>query len=552
MITIILEKGEYYPGQTIKGNIELVPDTDIYINDIELCFYFIENWNYLISDENSDKGNYKQCISVFNIGVNKYIPENDNNLIHLDPILHLFPFEFKFPDFLYPSFEYPKHDFMVYLRYALLAKIKSPYVQLSTSNFIFIHAISFKDNTSFFIENSFNIKKWGIFGKGITKIKASLPMKCFTFSDNIPIHIDVDNTLGKMKVSLIKINLIRKMALKDNLNNYKEKYSHIDKVLRKVFKVEVRVGTKRDYDFILSFNEISPNEFSYFDNVNLYNWTKRNCEFMPSIESTIISCQYFLKITLYYDSFIKKADRPRITIPLYVVHKLQNNNFIPIPKDKNKNVTIPEEVNGDEIRKQKENDFVFIDKNNYSKPMKGQFLSDQLNKAKTINSNNTYIDNISHNNKEIFNNQIKDKFDINNNFNKNKDIMNNSININKKGNMNNLNLKSKTYIENNDKNNNNIYNEQNNINKINEIQDEDEAPICQFNNGNPQSNLFNNNINNNIINNYDNNIYKEQKKNIIYENINEVNIEDNNNNIGSSINDNKEKDDDINKFNLFS
>ncbi len=142
MITIILEKGEYYPGQTIKGNIELVPDSDIYINDIELCFYFIENWNYLISDENSDKGNYKQCISVFNIGVNKYIPENDNNLIHLDPILHLFPFEFKFPDFLYPSFEYPKHDFMFYLRYALLAKIKSPYVQLSTAKCILIHARS--------------------------------------------------------------------------------------------------------------------------------------------------------------------------------------------------------------------------------------------------------------------------------------------------------------------------------------------------------------------------------------------------------------------------
>ena len=547
MITIILEKGEYYPGQTIKGNIELVPDTDIYINDIELCFYFIENWNYLISDENTDKGNYKQCISVFNIGVNKYISENDNNLIHLDPILHLFPFEFKFPEFLYPSFEYPKHDFMVYLRYSLLAKIKSPYVQLSTSNFIFIHAISLKDNTSFFIENSFNIKKWGIFGKGITRIKAFLPMKSFTFSDNIPIHIDVDNTLGKMKVTIIKINLIRKMGLKDNKNNYKEKYSHIDKVFRKVFKVEVRIGTKRDFDYFLSFNDISPNEFSYFDNVNLYNWTKRNCEFIPSIESTIISCQYFLKITLYYDSFIKKADRPRIRLPLYIVHKLQNNNFIPISNNKNKNITIPEEVNEDEIRKQKESDFVFIDKNNYNKSMKEHFLSDQLNRAKTINNNNTYIDNISQNNKEIFNNQIKDKYNINNNLNKNEPIMNNNI----KGNMNNLNLRSKTYIENNEKNNNNIYYEQNNINKINEIQDEDEAPSCQFYNGNLQSNLFNNNINNNnIINKYDNNINKEQKKNIIYKNINEV-IGEDNNNIGSSINDNKEKDDDINNFNLF-
>lgn len=158
------------------------------------------------------------------------------------------------------------------------------------------------------------------------------------------------------------------------------------------------------------------------------------------------------------------------------MHKSQNNNFIPISNNKNKNITIPEEVNEDEIRKQKESDFVFIDKNNYNKSMKEHFLSDQLNRAKTINNNNTYIDNISQNNKEIFNNQIKDKYNINNNLNKNEPIMNNNI----KGNMNNLNLRSKTYIENNEKNNNNIYYEQNNINKINEIQDEDEAPVANF------------------------------------------------------------------------
>ena len=90
MLTIILDKGEFFQGQTIKGNIELVPDTDIYINDKELCFYLMEDWNYSITDEKSEKGNYKQCISLINIGVNKYIPENDNKIIHLDPILPYF------------------------------------------------------------------------------------------------------------------------------------------------------------------------------------------------------------------------------------------------------------------------------------------------------------------------------------------------------------------------------------------------------------------------------------------------------------------------------
>ena len=99
MITILLDKGEFYSGQTIKGNVELVPDTEIYINDIELCFYYIEEWNYSKSDEKVDKRNYKQCISLFKLGVNRFLPEGDNNLIHLDPILHLFPFELKLLNF---------------------------------------------------------------------------------------------------------------------------------------------------------------------------------------------------------------------------------------------------------------------------------------------------------------------------------------------------------------------------------------------------------------------------------------------------------------------
>ena len=487
MLTIILDKTEYFQGQTIKGNVELVPDKDIYINDIELCFYLMEDWNYSITDEKSEKGNYKQCISLINVGVNKYIPENDNKLIHLDPILHLFPFELKFPEFLYPSFEYPKHDFKACLRYTLFAKLKSPYIQLSTSKLIFIFSISLKDNNSFAIENNFNIKKWGIFGKGNTKVKAFLPMKCFRFYNDIPIQIDVDNTLGKMKVTLIKINLIRHLILKDNKNNFKEKHSRFDKVCKKVFKVEVKSGAKESFDFKFPLNDIPHNEFSFFDIINLYNWTRRNSEFIPSTESTILSCQYSLKITLYYDSFIKKSDRPRIRLPISIVHKIENNYLLSNNNNNvENNVTKVMEVSDDEIRKQKKSDFITVDKNinniNYNKPSSGG-----LNKAKTINNNISYIDNISYNNKEISKNQIKNI---------------SSENIKKN-------------IENDDKDYNNINNIGNNnlnINQINESQDQEEAPSCF---------IMNDKSNNNNINiNYDNNLNKEQKNNI-YTNINE-------------------------------
>ena len=479
MITILLDKTEFYSGQTIKGNIELVPDTEIYINDIEIGFYYIEEWNYSKSEDENDKNNYKQCISFFNLGVNKFLPEGDNNLIHLSPILHLFPFKLKLPEYLYPSFEYPKHDFRAYLRYSLFAKLKSPNTQLSTSNLVFILATSQKDNNSFTIENSFNIKKWGIFGKGSTKINAVFPMKYFRFSDTIPIHINIDNTLGKMKVNLLKINLVRQMILKDNKNNYKEKYSRIDKVFKKIYKVDVRCGTKEIYDFKFPLSEMPHNEFSYFDNVNLYNWTKNNCEFIPSIDSSIVSCQYIIKITLYYDSFVKKANRPRLIIPIYIVHKLTDNIDIPL---QNNIICTVEESNEEEIRKQKENDFVIFNKNNYNGEMIDKpLVSGKYNRSKTIDNNNTYIENMAYNNKEkyIYNNTIN----INNS-----PLGGNNYKIQDKNN--NFNIKTKTFIENNDINNNiNIDNiSNNNANQVIDNPDEGEAP--------PSFQFFNqNNIN---------------------------------------------------------
>ena len=115
------------------------------------------------------------------------------------------------------------------------------------------------------------------------------------------------------------------MILKDNKDNYREKYSRIDKAFKKVFKVDDKSRTKEIYDFKFPLSEMSHNEFSYFDNINLYNWTKNNCEFIPSLDSSLVSYQYIIKITLCCGGFIKESNRPRIMIPIYIVHKLTDN-----------------------------------------------------------------------------------------------------------------------------------------------------------------------------------------------------------------------------------
>ena len=121
-------------------------------------------------------------------------------------------------------------------------------------------------------------------------------MKCFRFYNDIPIKIDIDNTLGKMKVTLIKINLIRHLILKGNKNNYKEKHSRFDKVCKKVFKVEVKSGAKETFDFKFPLNDIPYNELSFFDIINLYNWKRRNSEFIPSTERQFYPANIYLKL----------------------------------------------------------------------------------------------------------------------------------------------------------------------------------------------------------------------------------------------------------------
>lgn len=503
MLTIILPKGEFSSSMTIKGQVELVPDNKFYINDIEMTFYYTESWNYLISENKYDKKVNKVIITSFNLGVNKILPEGDNNLIHLDPILHLFPFEIKVPDYLFSSFEYPVHDYKAYVRYTLVAKLKSPYRQLSTSINFFIISTPKSNIENIKLQHSFTIKKWGLFNKGTTICSIFLPSQYYKFSDVIPITFDIDNTNGKMKANLVKFNLIRRMSYREYQNNNSiEKYNKTDKVFKKVFKIEVKSGNKGYYNFGIPLTDIPYNEFSYFDNLNLYDWKKRNCEFIPSLESNIINCQYTLKITLYFDSFIKKADRPRVRIPIFIVHRIEGD----LVKKENFVTSKAEETTDNAIKENKKDDFVTIEKSDCN-------INKTFFRAKTLNNNGTYIDNISQNKiydkpNNIYNNENNDQFNT-------------------------PNMRTKTYLESNkiEEKDEDKKQENNIINEIKTEDIEDAPPICSINN-----------INSDISK--DNEQNKEKKsndKNNNFYNINEVENEGDDSN--------KEKDD--NNFSLF-
>jgi hypothetical protein len=204
---ILQDKFQFFPGETIKGKVMLIPYTNGYIDDIQLTFKLLEIWCCPYNNPKQNERN-DQIISQFDVGVKKIfnLPPNQPLYVTINT-QYTFPFELKLETYLSPSFEYPTDTHRCFLRYILEAKIKSNQIMGFASTYILINAIKKKekDSDNLNVEKSLSIKKWGLFSKGSTKLKAFYPTKNYGFSDTIPIRISIDNSQSQLKVTETKI-----------------------------------------------------------------------------------------------------------------------------------------------------------------------------------------------------------------------------------------------------------------------------------------------------------------------------------------------------------
>ena len=86
---------------------------------------------------------------------------------------------------------------------------------------------------------------------------------------------------------------------------------------------------EKNFLFDLPLNTLYSKALTYSGYIQPYNKdNKSNIELIPSVDGIIIKCEYYLKVTLYFESFVSKDKRPRIILPIYMVHKLDNNNIL--------------------------------------------------------------------------------------------------------------------------------------------------------------------------------------------------------------------------------
>jgi len=584
---LLLDKNSYYPGETIKGTVHLNPDKPVFIEDIEISFNLFENW-YVTTDTKTQFNN--QTIVSFNIGIKKILGDkgNDKN-IYLGNLNFTFPFTYKLPEYLNPSFEYPTEKYRAFLRYNISAKIISAGYPGNTSMYISIQAIPKNDINNLNKESSsLSIKKWGLFNKGDSIVKAFYPTKNYKFDDIIPVTVNVDNTNSKLKLTETKIDVIRKIYFRDK-EDFTNKYTHEDKLIKKKFKSEVKKKEKNNFEFKIPLSELKSKNYTYYLYKNPYTSTNY-CwiESIPSVDGGIIACEYYLKVTAYYDSFVTKAERPRIILPIYMVHKTDGNILLnqqesedlakaieESKREEQEKERINEMQEEEELRraieeskKEEERNELQRQKLFMSNNCNFEQNNDELLPTKTIieqnrNNRNDDQNNFNNNNINNFNYPVFDnnnKNNYNNNYGNNNNIIIENNNNNFDNNGNNFNNNDNNFNNNgsNFNNNNSIFNNNNN-NFSNNFNNNNNNFNNNDNNFNNNGNNFNNNNNNNFINNgnnfnnngnnFNNNNNNNNKNN--ENNFNNNNGNNFNNNINNNNNNNYNPNNNNNNFNNF-
>ena len=535
-ITIKLNKYDFYKGEYVEGEVLLQANTSMILNDIDLNLNLVENWNTQVGSTPMNENNNSLLLNI-KIGIGKILKIN-SNVINLSPGAYKFPFKFQLPDYLQPCFEHPKDNQRCYLRYVLEAKLISAYTQGVGKIYLFIKARPLILNCPLSYTTEADVHKWGILEQGVTILKASYKTSNYQMRGQIPITVQIDNTRGKLSIKSINVKVIRKVQFK-RINEGLVKFTFDDIMLKKDFATYVPPNTNSQaYNYIIDLKEENASIYNYYGISPPYPTLKDITFSMPTTDSAAIKCDYFLEITVTFNSFVTKEYKPKIIIPFTLTHQLQEDYDLEQKENDDLKKAIEASLLDAKYVKLTNTNINEID----SYKNKEEQLDDYQGENNQINENNNNIyqaNQINNNNNIYEDNHINDN---NNNIYEVNRINENNINIYEDNQINDNNIKNNNQeIPNyNDINNNEITSYQENINDNNNpFNNENNNP---YNNENNPFNNENNNFNNenNPYNNENNPFNNQEVINCINNNINEnKNINEINNEMNEQNNNNK-------------
>ena len=320
-IQVYFNKNFFFVGEFINGNIEINVKSSTIIFGVTIEIFLTENWR-IKDGENNNSENFVIKIVIYNIDLNRIneLKKVDDKFL-LNNGINFIPFNFRFSEENIPSFEYPLPSKRAFARYTFTVSINSLYLNGSKPFYLcLISRPIINDLLSKSIKQ--HVKKWKLFDKGETTLKISLEDNNCRYDSNCKVNIEIDNSLGKADTKEYKIMLYRKIKFKNKDGAIKCEDETI--IVSEIVKAVVPMGNKGNFEYTLNLKEINPEKkFNYNNEISPYKIDMNKINyFMPSINGKIISCEYEIKVSLYFDCFVDYNHRPRVIIPIYLVHQL--------------------------------------------------------------------------------------------------------------------------------------------------------------------------------------------------------------------------------------
>ena len=466
---VFLNKTNFYPGETIIGEIKLylknnsqnIPQI-LYNPVVSYSLIHREYWqnhDYIASNANSSK-------PISNTNTNSSIIISDEGKVS-DDLKHLkeeiifskkevynnlvnnniqygvtIPFQILIPEKAKASLEF-LHTAKIYAYSRTILNIELPDYENQAKLLIFIQKSPTNLKSELTITKSVTKKKLGIFGSGNNvNFQGSYPKNAYGFNEICPIDIKLDTFGSKETIKNISITLKRRVLFLDNvIKSFLKINEYVDDLWHNSMS---SFQSSQDFKFNIPLNEsnkIFMQRKTLFVDLNSISKNRLMC-LLPSYEGQLIKCEYFIKIKVAFESILIKD--PEFIMPIDIGHTptlfVQNCMF-----DVNKVL------------------------NNYNGSMNMSFMIPNI----LVNNN---INNSINNNPNINNNN---NINVQNNMSKIFGVKNQNIINNKEQNIKKIFGDGKS---NNSKNNNIMNNNiNNNINNIDNQINEKETPEGQIN-----------------------------------------------------------------------
>lgn len=320
VLSIELNKTEYFQDDYIRGKIILHPMQPTLLHDISIKLLSTESWIYTITESNVNTQINNTTVVETTVGVGKKL-NISTHLINLQPATFEFPFSIKIPPNALPVFEFPLPNRRGFIRYNLVAEIVSNF----TSGKAEVPVVVLSRPKELSSPNRYDanpeIRMYGMFSKGHCQISVQYQTNNWKIGTEVPISVEVNNKDCNLSVTSLRVVLTRKVDFYDKAGTCK--FSNPKRLFQSDFPVSVKKGKVGNFNFSIPLSDNQLNEYNYVEVFNPYKNVNLNI-MMPSVNGTIIKCDYFIKVTAYFSSMVSYSYRPRVIVPLSITHQNQS------------------------------------------------------------------------------------------------------------------------------------------------------------------------------------------------------------------------------------